>query len=284
MPSRLQQVVLPDRTRFWCLRPGEVRVIHDSVREYFQHGICVNDDDIVFDVGANIGLFAHEILKLGRRNVSIFSFEPIPAVFAALSENVRASGVKEWTAWQYGLGRDAETVAFGYLPRASMLSTAYPDDSSSGRRIWRDTVRLNLHRFPWSIRWVGWLPGFLRDRLLDLGIRRALKTRQVQCRIRTLSEVVREHSLPRIDLLKIDVERGEMDVLAGIEAGDWPKIRQVAIEVHDLNCGRVAAVRELLSEHGFDAITVEQEKMLANTDIFNIYGRRGDACARTRAA
>ena len=29
-----------------------------------------------------------------------------------------------------------------------------------------------------------------------------------------------------MDLLKLDVERSEWEALAGIEAGDWPKIRR----------------------------------------------------------
>lgn len=35
----------------------------------------------------------------------------------------------------------------------------------------------------------------------------------------------------RIDLLKIDVERAELQVLQGVAAHHWPAIRQVAMEV-----------------------------------------------------
>ena len=40
-----------------------------------------------------------------------------------------------------------------------------------------------------------------------------------------------------MDLLKIDVERAEKEVLQGILPSDWPKIRQVAMEVHDVDGG-----------------------------------------------
>ena len=36
-----------------------------------------------------------------------------------------------------------------------------------------------------------------------------------------------DESIERVDLLKIDVEKAELDVLAGIEPADWPRIRQV---------------------------------------------------------
>ena len=60
MPPKLRRVTLDDGTPFWCLRPGEVRFIQESVADYFRHGIAVEDGDVVFDVGANIGLFAHD--------------------------------------------------------------------------------------------------------------------------------------------------------------------------------------------------------------------------------
>ena len=46
----------------------------------------------------------------------------------------------------------------------------------------------------------------------------------------------------KIDLLKIDVEKGELEVLNGIEDADWPRIHQIVMEVHDLD-GRVGMVR-----------------------------------------
>lgn len=33
----------------------------------------------------------------------------------------------------------------------------------------------------------------------------------------------------QVDLLKIDVERAELEVLAGVEAAHWPLIRQVGV-------------------------------------------------------
>ena len=50
-----------------------------------------------------------------------------------------------------------------------------------------------------------------------------------QCQFRTLSEVMREHNVERIDLLKIDVEKSELDVLNGIGPSEWKKIDQLVI-------------------------------------------------------
>ncbi len=74
-------------------------------------------------------------------------------------------------------------------------------------------------------------------------------------------------------MLKVDVERSELDVLLGIEEQDWQKIKQVVLEVHDLD-GRVKKVTDLLMQHGFNKITVEQQNLLKGSDYFNMYALR----------
>lgn len=62
----------------------------------------------------------------------------------------------------------------------------------------------------------------------------------------------------QIDLLKVDVEGDELAVLEGVSKDDWPRIRQVAVEVHD-SLGRLKATVSLLERAGF-AVTVEPQK------------------------
>ena len=90
--------------------------------------------------------------------------------------------------------------------------------------------------------------------------------------MRTLSEVIREQDVDRIDLLKIDAEKSELEVLEGIQAEDWGLIRQVVVEVHDA-AGRLAHVTALLRQHGYQ-VTIEQDAALAATDLYNVYARR----------
>jgi FkbM family methyltransferase len=269
---KLRRVTLDDGTPFWCLRPGEVRVIQESVADYFRHGIAVKDGNVVFDVGANIGLFAQAVRRLGARDLSVYSFEPIPDVYAALAANARECRDTRWIALPCGLGRRRETVTFRYHFRASFFSTAYSHSSPEERQRWRETLLADPSRFPWNVRWITHLPRLVRDPLLDAGIRKVLKGRKVACELRTVSDVIREHRLPRIDLLKIDVEKAEADVLAGVADDDWPRIRQVVVEVHDLH-DRLAAVTALLRRHGFD-VAVDQESILRHTDIYNVYAVR----------
>ena len=91
----------------------------------------------------------------------------------------------------------------------------------------------------------------------------------------SFSAVVRDHALHRIDLLKIDVEGVELDILRSIEAEDWPKVRQVAVEVHDID-GRLEQARELLAGVGFSQLAVvrPQAANLFQHSTRMLYARR----------
>jgi hypothetical protein len=92
------------------------------------------------------------------------------------------------------------------------------------------------------------------------------------CRLRTLSEVIDEEGVERIDLLKIDAERSEREVLAGIRSEHWAMIRQIAIEVQD-EAGSLDEVRRLLEEHGFQMVT-EQDPLLQGTAVFSVFATK----------
>lgn len=97
-----------------------------------------------------------------------------------------------------------------------------------------------------------------------------------ECAMTTVSDIVQDNSLSKIDLLKIDVERAELDVLFGISRTDWRLISQVVLEVHDVQ-GRLEHILELL-EHtaGFTSVTVTQDETLTGSTLYNIY------CSRSR--
>ncbi|WP_236952138.1 FkbM family methyltransferase [Kibdelosporangium phytohabitans] len=97
------------------------------------------------------------------------------------------------------------------------------------------------------------------------------------CTLRRTSSVIAETGVRRIDLLKIDLQRAELDVLRGIDPVRWPLIRQVAMGVHGEAglpmAGRVDTVRALLSGQGFD-VQVTEPKMLAGNGRFMVQAVR----------
>ena len=276
MAKPLRETTIPGGLRVACVRPYEVGLIQGEMPGYFRHGIDVRDGDVVFDVGANIGLFGLWVLQMGHRDVSVYSFEPIPRTFQALQANAQRHGGERWRVFNCGLSNRAGSASFGYHAHATLWSSPYPDNSPEEWELLRGAMLRNLDAYPPTIRWLRWLPGPLRAPLLNWGLRRAFHYRAVQCALRTLSDVVQSERVTRIDLLKIDVQRGEMDVLEGIADDDWARIGQVVIEIHDLNEGRVERACALLKRHGFDALAQEQEPMLRGTDIYNLFARRSN--------
>jgi hypothetical protein len=104
---------------------------------------------------------------------------------------------------------------------------------------------------------------YLDERLLTLSY---------TCERRTLSDVLAETGTETVDLLKIDVQKSELEVLAGIVAADWPKIRQVAVELHDQD-GRLDQIRSLLAGRGYHVVT-EQDSLHAGTVVHFVYAVR----------
>ncbi|KAF5843524.1 S-adenosyl-L-methionine-dependent methyltransferase [Dunaliella salina] len=89
----------------------------------------------------------------------------------------------------------------------------------------------------------------------------------------TLSGVIQEHGLERIDLLKVDVERAELQVLGGIMDQDWPRIRQVSLEVHNVD-KRVEHLCKVLRSRGFSSTMAQQDARMAGTNLWMVYAKR----------
>lgn len=85
----------------------------------------------------------------------------------------------------------------------------------------------------------------------------------------TVSALMRRPELQGadVDLLKIDTERAELAVLRGVDPADWARIRQVSMEVHDVD-GQLGEVLELLRTRG------KFEKARA--------GKGGESCRQRR--
>jgi hypothetical protein len=192
----------------------------------------------------------------------IFAFEPLPPNFAFLQENCGSiEGIK---LFSHGLTRIAgeARATFLFYPRLPGNSTMYPkeepgrlpfSDFSGVRRwraermYWKDFKRffgnklyfafMALYPFRWRL--VTWF--FFSGKAFD-------------CELKTLSEIIRAENVEQIDLLKIDVEGSEIDVLLGIDDQDWPKIRQIVLEVDDRDnwLARIVEVQNLLCAKGMN--------------------------------
>ncbi|WP_086661474.1 non-ribosomal peptide synthetase [Lentzea kentuckyensis] len=226
---------LPDGTLVFHHGTAETEFLYREIfeqRVYLRHGLGLASDACVFDVGANIGMFSLFAARFGD-GVRVFAFEPVPEIHSLLRLNTELHGVNAHVG-AYGLAGTNGEVPFTYYPGVSIISGQYADPVLDRRAV-RDHVTSRA--------------GAAADQV-ETVLDEALRARRILCPVRTLSSVIREHGVTRVDLLKIDVERAELAVLAGIDDEHWPMIHQVAAEVHDIG-GRLDTVLNLLERHGF---------------------------------
>ncbi|MCU1268102.1 MAG: hypothetical protein JWM21_4420 [Acidobacteria bacterium] len=270
----LAAVVLGGRERYRL--PNNMAVIQQNKHETdffyqqifvdqtnFRHGITLEDGDCVFDVGANIGFFTMFVQQV-RQNVRVCAFEPIPAIFETLRANTLLYGHSEGTRlFQCGLAEEAKEVEFTFYPNSTSQSGRYGDESDE-RTVLRSIIANAKPENENSVEQT--------EQYLDALVESRVAGEKINCRLRTLSEIIREESIERIDLLKIDVEKSEADVLAGIAAEDWQKIRQIVIEAHD-DDGQLGRLVQLLRDHGY-AVVAEQDEYLIGSSLYNVYASR----------
>jgi FkbM family methyltransferase len=195
-------------------------------REIFGEGcygeILLPSRALVVDVGANIGLFV-VFVKRRHPDATVIAFEPVEQTAGVLRKNIALHHLSEVTVHTVALGSRRETDApFTYYPALPGNSTQHPQLKQL-----QQTVMSRTH----PARWVA----------------RLHQGRAITVAVERLSTYLDDDRT--VDLLKVDVEGAELDVLLGIDSRHWPLIRQVVMEVQDLD-GRLGDVCDLLASHG----------------------------------
>ncbi|MEV7189327.1 FkbM family methyltransferase [Kitasatospora sp. NPDC093102] len=260
---------LPDGRAIAEMHPNESRELYDEIvvrNQYLRHGLQVCDGDVVVDVGANVGVFALFAAAQAAR-VTVHAFEPVPAVAKALEANMNLYGISG-TVTRAAAGASAGVRTLTFYPQSSLQSGFYTD-SDRDRHIVRDYARHQAEALPG-------LPDDLRtaaaEALEPTALARTADRQELAVPVIRLSDWIRSNTVGRIHLLKVDAERAEEDVLAGIDDEHWTLINQVVAEVHDLD-GRVERLRALLQSRGFETV-VDQDALFAGSEIYMLYGLR----------
>ncbi|WP_433534567.1 non-ribosomal peptide synthetase [Micromonospora sp. CA-249363] len=259
---QMRPLSMPDDRSVVCLQPAETRYLYRDVfehRTYDRGGIRYPDHGVIFDVGAHIGLFT--LYALDRApNARVYAFEPCPPLFEALRMNTeKLSNVQ---ILPYGLGAEADRKELTFYPNLTGMSSFHPDDAQERRLL--SGILANLSRLGEEAS--GLLAG--SGEYLD---ERMLATTFIVPR-RTLSQALAETGADYIDLLKIDVQKAELEVLDGIAEADWERIGQIVVEAHDLD-DRVATIAALLTRRGY-RVTTEQDPLHAGTPVHFVYAVR----------
>jgi FkbM family methyltransferase len=247
---------LPNGQEVTQVDPGEAALLYREIfveKSYLREGFPAADTQVIFDIGANIGL-ASMFFQERFPGAFVVAVEPGPDTYVALKENFDRH-LPGGVALNVAVAGENGVARFGFYPHAPAESGFYTDQAGDAELAKRLLLEAGFGEKDAAT--------FSEDRH---------EISYVECETVTLSQLIRDHGVQKIDLLKIDVEKAELDVLAGIEDADWARFRQIAIEVHDID-GRLEHVTNLLHERGF---TVEscQENRLEGTDMHMLFATK----------
>jgi amino acid adenylation domain-containing protein/FkbM family methyltransferase len=259
--------ILPDGAPVAHLNKNETDYIYHEIfvlQAYLRHGITIRDGDCIVDAGANIGLFTVFVSRLAR-NLRVVAVEPNPAAFACLQANAAAWGATV-KCLPIGLSREDKAGELTFFEGLSLLSGFYADAATE-----REVVKSYVFNQQAESRDNPQFAAAVGELIDD-----KLQAQTISAQLRTLSGVIAEEGLDRIDLLKINVEKSELDVLLGLSPRDWPKVRQLVVEIDRRES--LEPITMLLEQHDFEVL-VEQDPLLRKTELCYVYAIRPAAAA-----
>jgi FkbM family methyltransferase len=111
--------------RILCV-PGDHRVAPLETLNFFDYEKTdsamierlINDGDVFFDIGANIGWYSIN-LALSHRTAQIHSFEPIPRTYSYLQSNLKLNHLANVTAYNFGFSNGTGEFDFYYYEEGS---------------------------------------------------------------------------------------------------------------------------------------------------------------------
>lgn len=265
----MTKTTLSDGTQLFCLRKPEAKMLDHHVDGYLQNGISIKDNAVVFDVGANIGVFGIRAVQKAK-NVKAYCFEPIPDIFSVLKKNAEEYGEGKIQVFQLGVSDAPSKAMFTYFPNTPALSTLHPEEWEKDPKSFSRAVKGTMKNPPSGMKWMKLIPSVFSGVIAYFLVK---GKQQVECNLDTLSAIIEKENIEKIDLLKIDCEGAEWSVLKGVSEEHWPLIKSIVVEVHDID-HRLEKIKKMLYEKGFTTLHHETEAGLEDSGMFNLFALR----------
>ena len=230
------------------------------LNEYLKNGIHLKESPIVIDIGANIGMFSILTSKI-QSDAKIISIEPIKE----LCEVIRLNGIlhdANIEVLNIAIGEEDGETKFTYYNSNSVMSSMYANAEDQSVLKSYLTTHENVQD----------------EAILDKIVSNRLEGEERICTLKTLGSIFTEKNITHVDLLKIDVEKAELEVLNGIHESQWAYIQQIVIEVHDQN-NRLNIISDLLKEKGF-SIKTDFNINMSQTKMITLYASKSPAASR----
>jgi FkbM family methyltransferase len=259
----IRKIAYPPFGEIYCRNEMETRLILDEIlvdKLYFQEGVSISFGDIVLDVGANIGVFA---LCAAKQGAQVYAYEPIPGTFELLQQNIHLYGLDSVVhPRNIGLSDRLEEKIMFHHPSMSIWDSwnTREDEFELTAENLQDALGVLKTAAPVRYRALKSL-GFksLQQVVMRDAIKKILASAvRVRCQFDTLSGVISQENIQSIALLKVDAELADWQILNGVKAQDWQRIRQVAMEVHVES--DLTPLSQFFSERDFRQVSVKKLK------------------------
>ncbi|APU42989.1 amino acid adenylation domain-containing protein [Streptomyces sp. TN58] len=262
----LRRVQLPHGLGVATPSPDEALFLYRQIfeqDEYARYGVRLDDDAVVVDIGANIGLFslwAHQQAD----NVRLLSVEPNPDTLPYLRANLELHGVR------------SEVVPVAVTDRAGTAElTSFPELSylsGLGSQRHQEAAELVQSHYESTGAADENMTEQEKASLLLAAENRLQATAHTVPTV-TLSGLFDRLGLERVDLLKINAEGAELSILRGLDARHWRAVQQVCLEVERASVVG-AEIKEILDGAGFSVHEVNDWSVGADADVTYVYATR----------
>lgn len=223
--------------------------IFQTVAEIFYREVYRNDfvqidkDDVVVDIGANVGIFSVWVLQFSPKKV--IAVEPEKNTFSYLQENTKDFNniitIKKAIADK----EDVVELTTTEQSRANYIATHHKNLDENIRTSYdvTDVSTCTAELAPQMIETI------------------------------TISQLIKDNELKKIDFLKVDCEGGELDLFQTIDK-EYLKnnVKKIAVEYHSPHIKETLI--KILSDNGFSFEKIENEEAIGmilayNKNLFN---------------
>ncbi|MFJ8535841.1 FkbM family methyltransferase [Streptomyces sp. NPDC093591] len=256
IPDPAENYTLPDGRVISGLNAETTKIVWHEVSTsiYLTDLQHLREGDTVIDIGAHLGLSS---LFVSDRvpGVRVIACEPARATFACLAQNF-ADHLPGGIALNKAVADKPGSAEFTFYPADETMATLEEDERDDQRNIEAVLTNLGVGEKEQAAYWENFRS----------------KVERYTVPVTTVAELIAEHQVESVDLLKIDVERSELAVLRGVGEANWPRIRNIAVEVHDVE-DRLAQTVDLLKDKGFQ-VEYEQQEVFKGGSVYIVLARR----------